>query len=717
MFFLYFYIMSAKPKNKLNKELGLVDVFALSTGAMISSGFFLLPGLASQYTGPSVFISYLLAAILILPAMLSIAELATALPRSGGVYFLLDRSLGPMMGTVGGIGAYFSLVLKTSFALVGIGAYTALFFDFPIRIIAVVLTLLFMFINIMGSKKTTKLQNFLVFFLIGVMVLFLVEGFRTIFGLNLQETVTDNLTPLFSNGFAGLISTTAFVYVSYLGLTEAASVAEEVKNPERNIPLGMILSLIVTTILYVGGVFIMVSLIPKGEFIIDKTPVWTAGHAVFKIIPTKIAGILIIGAAIAAFATTANGGLMSASRYPMAMARDKVLPSVFTHVGKYKTPVYSIIATSAVMLLLILTVNVEDIAKMAGAFKFIIFFLVNFAVIVMRNSKIESYDPGYHSPFYPWMQIFGMVTSVILIAYAGWIPILFSAAIVAFAMLWYRYYSRKNAKREGAIYHWFALLGQKQHVGLENELLFILKEKGLRDGDPFDEMVVHAQVTRLESNKISFKDLVSKVSADLSSKHEGSSHQDLVNEFLQVTNIDPALVIPRVSILYGKSDTLQNPMLHIVTSNVGVEKPVEKGEISSEDNIRVFFFLLNRTDNPKLQLRILSRLMDIVERKQFVEHICAISNEREMKEYLLHNDRYITLELITNTTTEHLINKMLKEIRFPQDVLVAMVQRKETILTPRGDTLLLEGDIVTIIGEPKGIKSLFDKYIHIEKIR
>jgi amino acid transporter len=646
--------------------------------------------------------------------MLSIAELATAIPRSGGVYFLLDRSLGPMMGTVGGIGAYFSLVLKTSFALVGIGAYTALFFDFPIRIIAVILTLIFMFINILGSKKTTKLQNFLVFFLIGVMVLFLVEGFRTIFGLNLAETVNNDSSPFFSNGFAGLISTTGFVFVSYLGLTEAASVAEEVKNPERNIPLGMILSLIVTTILYVGGVFIMVSIIPKAEFVGDVTPVWTAAHAVFKIIPTKIAGILVIGAAIAAFATTGNGGLMSASRYPMAMARDKILPSVLTHVGKYKTPVYSIIATSALMLLLILSLNVMVIAKMAGAFKFIIFFLANFAVIVMRNSKIETYDPGYHSPFYPWMQIFGMITALILIIYTGWIPILFSAAIVAVAMLWYWYYSRKNVKREGAIYHWFALLGQKQHVELENELLSILKEKGLRDGDPFDEMVVQAQITRLGSERISFKDLVSKVSADFSSKIEGSNHQNLMNEFLQVTNIDPALIIPRVSILYGKSETIQSPILHIVTSTVGVDKPVEKGEISSEDNIRVFFFLLNRTDNPKLQLRILSRLMDIVERIKFVEHICSITNEREIKEYVLHNDRYITLELINDTTTEVLIGKMLKDIRFPLDVLVAMIQRHEDVITPRGDTILKEGDIITIIGDPKGIKSMFDKYIHIE---
>jgi len=166
--------MALKLNNKLNKELGLVDVFALSTGAMFSSGFFLLPGLAAHYAGSSVFLSYLLAAFLIMPAMFSIAELATAIPRAGGVYFLLDRSLGPLMGTVGGIGTYLALVLKTAFALVGIGAYTAIFFDAPIKIIAIALTMLFMVLNILGAKKTAGLQRFLVFFLIAVLVLFMV---------------------------------------------------------------------------------------------------------------------------------------------------------------------------------------------------------------------------------------------------------------------------------------------------------------------------------------------------------------------------------------------------------------------------------------------------------------------------------------------------------------------------------------------------------------
>lgn len=146
--------MAQPDKNKLSKELGLVDVFALSTGAMFSSGFFLLPGLASVHTGSSVFISYLLAALFIMPAMFSIAELSTAIPRAGGIYFLLDRSLGPMMGTVGGIGAFLALVLKTAFALVGIGAYTTIFYDVPIRTVAIALTIFFMILNVLGDRKS-----------------------------------------------------------------------------------------------------------------------------------------------------------------------------------------------------------------------------------------------------------------------------------------------------------------------------------------------------------------------------------------------------------------------------------------------------------------------------------------------------------------------------------------------------------------------------------
>ncbi|MFW6352678.1 MAG: APC family permease, partial [Bacteroidota bacterium] len=293
-------------KKKLTKELGLFDVFAISTGAMFSSGFFLLPGLASEYTGPSVFVAYLVSGLLILPAMFSIAEISTALPRSGGAYFFLDRSLGPLMGTIGGLGTYLALVFKTAFAIVGIGAYASFFWEVPVKTIAVAATFAFMGLNLVGVKKTSSLQNIFVIFLLVVLGSFIVEGLYSIFFLDdfSKPLNNENFKPFLTDGFEGIISTAGFVFVSYLGLTQIASVAEEIKNPERNIPLGMILSLLITGIIYVLGVFVMVALIEPSEFAKDLAPAATAVKKLFGWVPGDIASYVMVAAAMAAFAST-----------------------------------------------------------------------------------------------------------------------------------------------------------------------------------------------------------------------------------------------------------------------------------------------------------------------------------------------------------------------------------------------------------------------------
>ena len=106
----------------LKKELGLLHVFSIAAGAMISSGLFVLPGIAFAQAGPAILLSYVLAGLFMIPTMLSKAELATAMPKSGGSYFFIERSLGPLAGTLAGLGAWLSITLKATFALVGIGA-------------------------------------------------------------------------------------------------------------------------------------------------------------------------------------------------------------------------------------------------------------------------------------------------------------------------------------------------------------------------------------------------------------------------------------------------------------------------------------------------------------------------------------------------------------------------------------------------------------------
>lgn len=167
---------SLDGSQKLRKELGLADVYAISTGAMFSSGFFLLPGLAAAQAGPAVILAYLLAGFLIVPAMLSAAELSTAMPRAGGAYYFLDRSLGPMAGTVGGLGTWIALVFKSAFALIGVGAYLAVYVEVPTLEVALILTVAFVVLNIVGAKETTRLQRMLVWTLVGVLAGFVLLG-------------------------------------------------------------------------------------------------------------------------------------------------------------------------------------------------------------------------------------------------------------------------------------------------------------------------------------------------------------------------------------------------------------------------------------------------------------------------------------------------------------------------------------------------------------
>ncbi|MFP4042874.1 MAG: amino acid permease [Bacteroidales bacterium] len=707
---------------KLKKELGLFSVFAMSTGAMFSSGFFLLPGIAAHYTGPSVFLAYFISGLLIIPPMLSFAEITTAIPKAGGAYYIIDRTFGPLIGTVGGLGTYLALVLKSSFALIGIGAYSSLVLDIPIKPVAIVLTVIFAIINILGSKKSSWLQNLFVIILISVLGLIIVDGiFQFVNDDTLSLSGNKNFSPFLDHGIGGLLATVGFVFVSYAGLTKIASVAEEIKNPEKNIPLGMILSLAVTISIYVLGTFLMVAFINMESFSEDLTPVATLAYHTLEWMPQKVTLIIVVLAAMAAFASTGNAGLMSSSRYPLAMSRDKILPPVFGKVHqKFRVPVVSIVVTSLVMIAIILLVSEEGIAKMASAFQLLIFFFINLAVIVFRNSRIESYDPGFLSPWYPWIQVFGMFSAFVLIVYMGWMPTFFSLLLIVISIVWYNYYVKKRVGRKGAIYHWFALLGRHKYDQIESEFLYIVKEKGLREEDKFDRLVTDAEVIFIKNGlfnlkKRSFDNLVDNVSMEIARTHK-LPKQKILEEFYRGSPFDPEFVIPQISISFASCDKVTSPFVYIVLSEKGIKKEVTKHGISSTDKIHVFFFIVAPVENSKLLLRILSRLMDITERENFLDELLAKKSTREVKEYLLHDERYVSIVLDENNPAhKNFLNRKIKEIDVPKGILVAIIERGEETITPDGNTTLLHNDVVTIIGKPDRLKLFTAKMKELER--
>ena len=680
----------------LKKELGLLGVFALATGTTLSSGFFLLPGLAAEQVGSAIVLAYLVAAIPLIPAMFSIIELATAMPKAGGVYYFLDRTLGPYFGTIGGIGTWLALILKVAFALIGMGAYISLFIpNLEIVPIAVILAIGLGVLSVVGAKESGRVQIILVIALLGILAGFLGDGI-----VNIDIT---RLSGMFTVETESLISTAGLVYISYVGITKIASLSEEVINPEKNLPRGIMLSLSTAIIIYVLGMLVMTGVVPMEKLMGDLTPAASAA----EIIAGKTGIILISIAAIIAFISVANAGILSSSRYPLAMSRDHLVPSVFRKLVGKSIPLNSIIVTVGAIILVLVFLNPLKIAKLASAFQLLMFAFVCLAVIVMRESKINSYDPGYRSPFYPWMQIIGIVAPVIFIFEMGIVSILFTTGLIVVATFWFLYYGRKRVARTGAIYHIFERLGKSRYHGLDSELRGILKEKGLRREDPFEDTVLRSLVFDLKGEK-EFEEVVEIVSYKLAKviAHTDKEIKELV---MEGTRVGATPVTHGVALPHFRSAKVNQPQMVLVRSKEGVRiklvNPLTHKE-EDEQIVTAIFFLISPESNPSQHLRILAQIAGRVDDENFAAEWNTASGEKEIKETLLHNEKFLSITVSENTKTEYMISQPLHTLNLPKGCLVALLQRETETLIPNGNSVISAGDKLTVIGEPASISKL-----------
>ncbi|MBS9461336.1 amino acid permease [Flagellimonas sp. 389] len=427
---------------KLERSLSLTSVIAISIGGMLGSGIFVLPGLAAAKTGSSVWLAYLLAAVCILPAAFSKSELATAMPSSGGTYVYIERAFGPLFGTIAGIGLWLSLLFKSAFALVGFGAYLSILINIDAgltKYVAVTFLALILFLNILGVKKVGKVQIFIVSISLISLALILLLG--------IPRTSAELLDPFMIKGKMGLFSTVAFVYISYAGVTKVAAIAGEIKNPGTNLPLAMILSLFIMTVIYVSVAFVLVGNLPLGELKTDIKPIYT----IARLLGGNYVGYIASVVGIITLISMANSGVLAASRFPFAMAIDKLLPDFMGKIHtKYLTPVVTIVMTCFLMAMVIIFLDVEKIAKLASAFMVMMFILVNACVIVLRETSAQWYKPEYRSPLYPFVQLFGIFSGVALLVFLGSGPMLAIVGIFILGLLIYYFFGR-NATRTGIL--------------------------------------------------------------------------------------------------------------------------------------------------------------------------------------------------------------------------------------------------------------------------
>jgi len=611
---------------KLERKLGFWGVFCLAAGAMIGSGLFVLPGLAFITAGPAIVLAYGLAAIMVIPALLSKAELATAMPRSGGSYFYIERSLGALPGTLAGLAGWLSIALKAAFSLIGIGAFARLFQpdfgEWGIKLIAVGACVFFAALNVVSVKGVGWVQIILVGFLLAIMGVFIAFG--------LPAASHARFAGFMDKGMGGVLATAGIVFVSFGGLTKIASVAEEVRNPGRNLPAGMFAAVIAVSLIYVAATFVTVGVLDPDRLSGSLTPLCLAADQFLG----KTGLVLMAVAAMLAFITTANSGILSASRSPMAMSRDGLLPARVRSISKrFGTPVLSIVLTAGFMIAVILALPIYTLVKAASAMMLSLFVMVNVAVLIMRTSGIQNYRPLYRAPLFPYLQIVGIAVYVFLIVGMGPAPLTIAGAFALLGAVWYMLYVRRRIVRESAFVYMVKGIVSKEmyRSQLEEELKEIALERDEVVQDRFDELIRRCEILDLEG-PVSSEELFSKAAAMLAPRLK-IDQGELEKLFLQreaqsSTVIKPGLAIPHI-IVDGKEmfDVL------LIRCRDGVKFP------DQDEPVRIGFVLVGSRDERNFHLRALMAIAHIVQEPDFEKRWSEAADAEQLRDVVLLSNR------------------------------------------------------------------------------
>ncbi len=608
-------------KKYLKKELGTLEVFCIASGAMISSGLFILPGLAYAKTGPAVIVAYFVASLLAIPAMLSKAELATAMPKAGGTYFYIDRSMGPAMGTVGGFAAWFSLAFKSAFALLGIGAFALLLnpglSEIQIKLVAVAFCIIFTIVNLVGVKHTGKIQIILVVGLLSLLAFYIVAG---VFHVELSR-----FTPFAPMGLSSIFVTAGFVFISYGGLTKVCSVAEECRDPGRTLPLGMFLAWAIVSLLYAMVIFVTVGVVEPSQLQNSLTPI-SLGAGVFM---GNIGVAIMAIAAILAFVSTANAGLLAASRNPLAMGKDDLLPRFFAKVSKYGTPEFSILFTSAFMIFVILFLDLEGLVKTASAMKLLLFMFVVLSVVIMRESKIRHYQPKFRSPLYPWVHIAGIIGYGFILFEMGTIPLITIGIFIAFGFSWYLVYARPKIKREYALLHVIERITGIESTGylMDEELREILIERDDVTEKRFEQMIKNCLI--LDLDKLLPPEEFTKLLAHKLAEDLDVDEKEMYKLFKKREEDSSIVAYPSIAILSLIIKGRNKFDIILVRS--------KKGITFSDDilPIHAIFVIVSSPDQQSFYLHSLMWMVQISEDKDFKEKWLNAQNSEELRNIIL----------------------------------------------------------------------------------
>ena len=411
---------------------------------MVGAGIFVFPGIASGQAGPAAMLSFLLAGAIALIVALCTAELATAMPASGGGYFFVSRAFGPFWGMLIGVGQWMGLVFASSFYLYGFASYlidllqeSGLHFGDPLILIGIGAALLLTSINILGTKSAGKLQNSIVLVLTGILTLLFLYGLLQALGI---MGATNLPKPFAPKGLSPVVGVTALIFTSYLGFVQIATVGGEIINPQKNLPRALVGSVLIVTALYLLALFVSNSVLSTaelGEF--GETAIVEVARGLIG----DMGAMLVLFAGLLATLSSANASILSSSRTIFALSNDGLIPVWVSVIHeRFKTPHRALFLVGLPITGIMFVGNLEVLAETASMLHLLIYGLICGCVLKLRKNRPIWYVPGFKSPAYPVLPIVGLVASFGLIFFMRPVSLLLGGAVLLASALFYLVYAR-----------------------------------------------------------------------------------------------------------------------------------------------------------------------------------------------------------------------------------------------------------------------------------
>jgi APA family basic amino acid/polyamine antiporter len=419
-------------QHKLVRSLGLLDVVMIGIAGMIGGSIFVLTGPAIGLAGSSVILAFILNAIITLFTAMGYAELGSAMPEAGGGYLWVREGLRRPNAFISGWMAWLAHIIAGSLYAVGFGSFLAsllqmtnilpiesLFGIIPLdKLTAVAVVVVFTFINVKGASETGKVGTVITLVQLGAIISIIIAGLW-VMSSHPNNEWQSNFSDFLPMGLSGLVAAMGLTFIAFEGYEIIVQTGEEVKNPKRNIPRAIFISLALVVIMYCIIAFVSIGAIfpdmPSWQFIglHGELGIMKAAESFMP----YGAFIVLVGGLVSTLAAL-NATTFSSARVAFAMGRHYNLPHKLSAIHpKFKTPYVAVLISSIIMAVMAYALPLEDIAHASAVIFLLLFTQVNLAVISIRRMYGDKLDYGYKTPFFPYVSIIGIVLMVSLAVY------------------------------------------------------------------------------------------------------------------------------------------------------------------------------------------------------------------------------------------------------------------------------------------------------------